>query len=68
MFITRIRVHGEDLFEAVLRELVDMCDSFTCYPSERMFICQSSKNSAVDYIDLLRMRRINTENIVSKML
>lgn len=71
MFITRIRVHdlnGSGLFDAVLRELPDMCDHFTCYPGERMFICSSSKYSAIDYLDELRARRINTEHVVAKML
>lgn len=71
MFITRIRVHdlnGSGLFDAVLRELTDMCDHFTCYPSESMFICASSKYSAIDLIDELRGRRINTEHVVAKLL
>ena len=71
MFITRIRVHelnGNGLFDAVLRELPDLCVSFVCYPSERMFIVQAMGNSAKDLTDLLRMRGINTEHVIAKML
>ena len=71
MFITRIRVHDlEDaqLFQSVLREIPELCASFVCYPSEKMFIAQSAINSAMDIIDLLRMRGINTENVIAKML
>ena len=70
MFISRIRVfalNNDVLFDAVLRELPDLCDSFTCYPKEQMFIVQSSQ-SAVDLCDSLRMRSINTEQIGVKML
>ena len=69
MFITRIKVHGSEvLFDIVLRELVDMCDSFVCYPSEQMFVCNSGKNAGHDYTDLLRIRNVNTDNIVAKLL
>lgn len=69
--ITQIRVHSlntTELFPAVLREITDLCDNFTCYPAEEMLIVQSNQNSATDIADILRMRGLNTEHIVCKML
>lgn len=69
MFITRIRVHdthNSSTFDAVLRELSDLCDSFTCYPKEQMFIIPNKDPH--DIIDSLRARNINTDNVVGIML
>lgn len=71
MFITRIRVHEPNengLFDAVLHEITDLCDSFTCYPSEKMIICQSNRNAGSDYTDALRARGLNVEHIIQKLL
>ena len=71
MFITRISVHDyrdNTLFDAVLRELPDLCDSFVCYPSNKVFICQSRKNAGVDYEDILRWKKINVDHIVFDLI
>ena len=66
-FYTRIRVHDLNhagLLDAVLRELPDLCDSFTCYPKEGLIIVQG--RFAGDLQDDLNFRHINTEHIVIK--
>lgn len=71
IYVTKIRTHeqdGDSLFNAVLQELPSLCDSFTCIPSERMFICQSHSNAGHDYTDAFLMRKLNVENIAITLL
>lgn len=70
MFHTRIRVYdlnNAGLLDAVLQELPDMCDSFTCYPKEGLIIAQSTQ-SPTDLVDELKARKINTEHITFTMI
>lgn len=70
MFFTRIRVYdlnNSGLLDAVLRELPDMCETFTCYPKEGLIIVQSSQG-AIQIEDGLRARSINMEHMICKMI
>lgn len=71
-YITRIRVHdlnNAGLLDAILPELTDMCNSFTCYPKEGIIIADTPANyGGQDLIDTLRARRINVEHVVAKVL
>ena len=67
--ITRIRaheVHDKKLYKTVINNIIDLCDSFTCIPSETMVICQSSAYSTTDIGDILRSRGVDMEHVILK--
>ena len=66
--LTKIRAISKESFDAVLLELPSLCDSFTCYPSEHLFIVSSEKYAGVDFKDAFNARKLNTQNITTILL
>jgi len=61
--LTKIRAIQQESFDAVLLELPSLCDSFTCYPSEHLFIVSSERYAGVDFTDAFNARKLNTDYI-----
>lgn len=61
MYIVKIDTFDQDVFDAILPELPELCTAFTCYPSEKMFLLQTwMTGSAV--LRALTDRRLNDES------
>ena len=65
MYITKISVDKSNpgLFENVLRELVDICEQFTCYSKEMVVICQDEINGVARLYKYFSDLMYNTDDL-----